>query len=34
MNRDCGFDCPWLASFCWQALLIRERFCFRQARMI
>ena len=28
------FYCPWLASFCWQALLILARFCFRQARMI
>ena len=25
--------CPWLASICWQPLLILARFCFRQARM-
>ena len=33
-RRPGAFYCPWLASFCWQALLILARFCFRQARMI
>ena len=34
LERLIGFYCPWLASICWQALLIFARFCFRQARMI
>ena len=29
-----SFYCPWLASICWQPLLILARFCFRQASTI